>query len=114
LIFLYFGQGIWLNLVRLAEPSLLPIIVYNTKQMCTRRQSKRETENKTSNRSSTKLADCWELIENITEAKASNVTKDEIKFTMEEGEEAKEEEGMTMLDSFITEATLQENLRKIG
>ena len=35
LIFLYFGQGIWLNLVRLAEPSLLPVMVYNTKKIFT-------------------------------------------------------------------------------
>ena len=34
LIVLYFGQGVWLNLVRLAEPTFLPTAAFYTKKFC--------------------------------------------------------------------------------
>ena len=41
LIILYFGQGVWLNLVRLAEPTFLPTAWFYTKKvLCMRMVNK--------------------------------------------------------------------------
>ena len=44
LIILYFGQGIWLNLVRLLEPSYLPTFCFYTKQKFCSRRARRQAK----------------------------------------------------------------------
>ena len=41
---LFFGQGVWLNVVKLAEPSLLPAAIYYTTQMFKRTSTCRPKE----------------------------------------------------------------------
>ena len=43
LIVLYFGQGIWLNLVRIFEPSYLPTLWFYTKNRVCSRKAKQKT-----------------------------------------------------------------------
>lgn len=45
LIVLYFGQGIWLNLVRIFEPSYLPTLWFYTKnRVCSRKAKQKATK----------------------------------------------------------------------